>query len=40
MGYSYDALARALARPTADAARKATERALRRLMTLMQDDGA
>jgi len=36
MGYSYDALARAMDRPSADAARKATERALRRLITLMQ----
>jgi RNA polymerase sigma-70 factor, ECF subfamily len=40
MGYSYDALARALNRPSADAARKVTERALRRLVSLMQPDGA
>jgi RNA polymerase sigma factor (sigma-70 family) len=39
MGYSYDALARALERPSADAARKATERAVRRLVGLMQSDG-
>lgn len=38
MGYSYDALARVIDRPTADAARKATERALRRLISLMQPD--
>lgn len=38
MGYSYDALARALDRPSADAARKLTERALRRLTQLMQAD--
>lgn len=36
MGYSFDALARALDRPSADAARKVTERALRRLVALMQ----
>ena len=30
MGYSYDALARAIERPSAEAARKLTERALRR----------
>jgi RNA polymerase sigma factor (sigma-70 family) len=40
MGYSYDALARAIERPSPDAARKLTERALRRLLTLMQTDGA
>lgn len=40
MGYSYDALARALDRPSPDAARKLTERALRHLITLMQSDGA
>jgi RNA polymerase sigma-70 factor (ECF subfamily) len=39
MGYSYDALARAMARPSPDAARKMTERALRRLVALMQPDG-
>ena len=39
MGYSYDALARALSRPSADAARKLTERALRRLIALMQPNG-
>ena len=36
MGYSYDALARAMARPSAEAARKLTERALRRLLIRMQ----
>lgn len=40
MGYSYDALARAMDRPSPDAARKLTERALRRLLSLMQPDGA
>lgn len=40
MGYSYDALARAMERPSPDAARKLTERALRRLLALMQPDGA
>lgn len=40
MGYSYDALARAMDRPSPDAARKLTERALRRLIALMQPDGA
>ena len=40
MGYSYDALARAMDRPSPDAARKVTERALRRLLSLMQPDGA
>jgi RNA polymerase sigma-70 factor (ECF subfamily) len=39
MSYSYDALARITNRPTADAARKLTERALRRLLTLMNGDG-
>lgn len=39
MGYSYDALARAMDRPSPDAARKLTERALRRLITLMQPNG-
>jgi RNA polymerase sigma factor (sigma-70 family) len=39
MGYSYDALARALQRPSADAARKLTERALRRLLALISRDG-
>jgi RNA polymerase sigma-70 factor (ECF subfamily) len=39
MGYSYDAMARLLDRPSPDAARKLTERALRRLLTLMQGDG-
>jgi RNA polymerase sigma-70 factor, ECF subfamily len=39
MGYSYDALARALSRPSAEAARKLTERALRRLIALMQPHG-
>lgn len=37
MGYSYLALARALERPSAEAARKLTERALRRLIELMPD---
>ena len=40
MGYSFDALARALDRPSADAARKATERAVRKLVALMQAGGA
>lgn len=40
MGYSYDALARAMDRQSADAARKATERALRKLIALMQPDVA
>lgn len=35
MGYSYDALARALQRPSSEAARKLVERAVRRLATLM-----
>jgi len=35
MGYSYDAMARAIGRPSADAARKLTERAIRRLVALM-----
>ena len=35
MGYSYDALARALDRPSSDAARKVVERAVRRLAALM-----
>jgi RNA polymerase sigma factor (sigma-70 family) len=35
MGYAYDALARALERPSSEAARKLTERALRRLLSLM-----
>lgn len=39
MGYSYDALARALERPSSEAARKVTERALRRLLALMQGNG-
>ena len=39
MGYSYDALARALDRPSSEAARKLTERALRRLLDLMDRDG-
>ena len=38
MGYSFDALARALDWPTPDAARKLTERAVRRLVVLMQPD--
>jgi RNA polymerase sigma factor (sigma-70 family) len=40
MGYSYDALARATDRRTADGARKLTERALRKLLVLMQADDA
>ena len=40
MGYSYDALARAMERPSPDAARKLTERALRRLIAFMQPNGA
>ena len=39
MGYSYDALARAMGRPSAEAARKLTERALRRLVSLIERDG-
>jgi RNA polymerase sigma-70 factor (ECF subfamily) len=38
MGYSYDALARAMERPSADAARKAVERAVRRLAELIHAD--
>jgi DNA-directed RNA polymerase specialized sigma24 family protein len=38
LGYSYDVLARALDRPSAEAARKLTERALRRLLELMRRD--
>lgn len=37
MGYSYDALARAMNRPSADAARKLVERAVRRLTALMTE---
>lgn len=36
MGLSFDALARALGRSSSEAARKATERAVRRLVALMQ----
>lgn len=39
MGYSYDALARAMDRPSSEAARKLTERALRRLIELMERNG-
>ena len=39
MGYSYDALARAMQRPSPEAARKLTERALRRLLALMPPNG-
>jgi len=39
MGLSFDALARALDRPSSDAARKVTERALRRLVAFMQSNG-
>jgi DNA-directed RNA polymerase specialized sigma24 family protein len=35
MGYSYDALARAINRPSAEAARKLVERAVRRLSERM-----
>lgn len=35
MGFSYDALARSMDRPSAEAARKAVERAVRRLAALM-----
>jgi RNA polymerase sigma-70 factor (ECF subfamily) len=38
LGYSYDALARAMHRPSPDAARKLTERALRRLIALLRPD--
>lgn len=37
MGYSYDALARQTGRPSADAARKAVERAVRRLVSFVAD---
>jgi len=40
MGYSFDALARELVRPSPEAARKVTERALRRLVAFMQPNGA
>jgi RNA polymerase sigma-70 factor (ECF subfamily) len=39
MGFSYDALARAMNRPSADAARKCVERAVRRLAGLMHPNG-
>ena len=39
MGLSYEALARAMDRPSAEAARKLAERALRRLVMLMQPEG-
>lgn len=39
MGYSYAALARAIERPSPDAARKAVERAVRRLATALEHDG-
>ncbi len=39
MGYSYDALARAMGRPSADAARKTVERAVRKLAGLMLGGG-
>jgi RNA polymerase sigma-70 factor (ECF subfamily) len=39
MGYSYDALARAMNRPSADAARKLVERAVRRLSEQMTGHG-
>jgi RNA polymerase sigma factor (sigma-70 family) len=40
MGYSYDALARSMDRPSPDAARKLTERAVRKLIALMNTHGA
>src|SRR5262245_28214699 len=40
LGYSYDALARAMNRPSPEAARKLAERALRRLVALMHPNGA
>jgi len=39
LGYSFDALARAMNRPSPDAARKLAERALRRLVLLMNPNG-
>ena len=39
MGLSYEALARAMDRPSAEAARKLAERALRRLVIMMQPEG-
>jgi RNA polymerase sigma-70 factor (ECF subfamily) len=39
MGFSYDALARAMNRPSAEAARKAVERAVRRLVGFMPPHG-
>jgi RNA polymerase sigma factor (sigma-70 family) len=39
LGYSYDALARVLTRPSAEAARKVVERAVRRLVGLMHVHG-
>ncbi len=39
MGYDYAELAQALGKPTADAARKAAERALVRLVEEMERDG-
>jgi RNA polymerase sigma-70 factor (ECF subfamily) len=39
MGYSYDALARAMDRPSAEAARKLVERAVRRLTASMSGHG-
>jgi RNA polymerase sigma-70 factor (ECF subfamily) len=39
MGYSYDALARSMNRPSADAARKLVERAVRRLSARMNGHG-
>jgi RNA polymerase sigma-70 factor (ECF subfamily) len=39
MGFSYDALARAMNRPSAEAARKTVERAVRRLVGFMQAYG-
>jgi DNA-directed RNA polymerase specialized sigma24 family protein len=39
MGYSYEELAELLGRPTPDAARKAAQRALVRLIQLMNTPG-
>lgn len=39
LGFAFDALARALNRPSAEAARKLTERALRKLLAAMKPDG-
>ena len=39
MGYTYEELAESLGKPSPDAARKATERALVRLVEAMDHDG-